>query len=189
MRTDRAVLTPCECRKGANAAALNRVTDVRLTFDLRAVYDPQQAGAAAPAGPASRSMFVSALAGDTTGLASLRKPGTPAKLLFDLTSLAVPYAGTITNLAVIVPGVDGGSFDAKLQVGTGAVTSFKIDHGIAMSNAGVLGDGNPANALPLNAALGGSPARRVSVEISKGTNAARLAVARDVLLWVEYDVP
>lgn len=57
-----------------------------------------------------------------------------------------------------------------------------------MSNLGVLSDGNPANALPLNAATGGSPARLVELEINKGNEADKLAAARDVLLWVEYDV-
>ena len=54
-------------------------------------------------------------------------------------------------------------------------------------NAGVLGNG--AIPQPLNAALRGSPRREVSVEITKGNDAGRLAKARDVLLWVEYDVP
>ena len=71
--------------KGANAATLDRVTDVRLTFELRAAYDAQQVAAAAPAVSGSRSMFVSALATDPKGLATLRKPATPtAKLSFDL---------------------------------------------------------------------------------------------------------
>jgi hypothetical protein len=58
-----------------------------------------------------------------------------------------------------------------------------------MSNAGVLSDGNPANVQPLNAALGGPPAQPVSLTIRKGADRDLLAAARDVLLWVEYDVP
>jgi len=58
-----------------------------------------------------------------------------------------------------------------------------------MSNGGALSDGNPADALPLNKATGGSPARPVIMTIRKGNDGARLAQARDVLLWVEYDVP
>ena len=175
--------------KGANAATLDRVTDVRLTFELRAAYDPQQAGAPAPTGSTSRSTFVSALAVDTKGLATLRKPATTtAKLSFDLPRLAIPRDSTISNIAVVLPGVEGGNISAKLRVGEDAPTSFPIIDGIAMSNAGVLGNGNPAIPQPLNAALGGSPRREVSVEITKGNDAGRLAAARDVLLWVEYDV-
>ena len=174
--------------KGANAATLDRVTDVRLTFELRAAYDAQRSGAAAPTGSTSRSMFVSALAADAKGLATLRKPAaTTAKLTFDLPSLAVPHDCTISNIALVLPGVEGGNMSAKLRLGDDAPTSFPINDGIAMSNAGVLGNG--AIPQPLNAALGGSPRREVSVEITKGNDAGRLAKARDVLLWVEYDVP
>ncbi|MFJ5731514.1 hypothetical protein [Streptomyces paradoxus] len=52
----------------------------------------------------------------------------------------------------------------------------------------MLSDGNPANALPLNQATGGPPARTVDLEISKGNDADGLAAARDVLLWLEYEV-
>ena len=85
--------------------------------------------------------------------------------------------------------MEGGNISAKLRVGDDAPTSFPIINGIAMSNAGVLGNGNPAIPQPLNAALGGSPRREVSVEITKGNDVGRLAEARDVLLWVEFDVP
>ena len=179
--------------KGANAATLDRVTDVRLTFELRAAYDAQQVGTTPPAVSGSRSMFVSALATDPKGLATLRKPATPtAKLSFDLPGLAVPPNCTISNIALVLPGVEGGNISAKLRIGEDAPTSFPINDGIAMSNAGVLGSSDPANPAPpqpLNAALGGSPRREVSVEITKGNDAGRLAKARDVLLWVEYDVP
>jgi hypothetical protein len=53
----------------------------------------------------------------------------------------------------------------------------------------VLSDANPANVRPLNAAATGSPARPAILTITKGTDADRLAAARDVLLWVEYSVP
>jgi hypothetical protein len=88
---------------------------------------------------------------------------------------------------VLLAGVDSGKFNAKLRIG-GTTTTFQIENGIAMSNTGVLSDGNPANAQPLNAATGGSPARPVELEISKGNEAALLEAARDVLLWIEYNV-
>ena len=139
----------------------------------------------------SRSMFASALAVDPKGLGTLRKPApATAKLSFDLPSLAVPRDCTISNIALVLPGVEGGNISAKLRVGDDAPTSFPIIDGIAMSNAGVLGNGNPAIPQPLNAALGGSPRREVSVGSSRrATTQGRLAAARDVLLWVEFDVP
>lgn len=67
------------------------------------------------------------------------------------------HGGVITNLAVLLPGVEGGNFSAELQFGNAAPTPFQISDGLAMSNRGPLSDGNPANALPLNQAIGGSP--------------------------------
>jgi len=160
---------------------------------VRAAYDPQQVGAAAPPVSGSRSMFVSALAVDPKGLSSVRKQTTTtAKLSFDLAGLAVPRHCTISNIALVLPGVEGGNMSAKLRVGEDAPVTFPVNDGIAMSNSGVLGSGDPANPAtpqPLNAALGGSPRREVAVEITKGNDAGRLTQARDVLLWVEYDVP
>jgi hypothetical protein len=174
-----------------NPVGLGRVTDVLLTFDLQAAYDASltdtdTATIPAPA-PSSRSLFISALSVDTKGLDELRDPPPTTKLHFALNRLPLPHDGKVTNLAVILPGVDGGQFNAKLRVGN-TTTSFQIVDGIAMSNLGVLNDGNPANAQPLNAATGGSPARAVELEISRGSDEDRLASARDVLLWMEYDV-
>jgi hypothetical protein len=135
-------------------------------------------------------MFVSALALDSTGLKTLRAASKPqGKLKFRLDKLALPADAVITNLAVLLPGVEGGTFRSTLRFGGTAATSFDLDDGLAMSNAGVLSDGNPANVQPLNAAATGSAARSATLTITKGTDAARLAKARDVLLWVEYSVP
>jgi hypothetical protein len=179
-----------ELPKAANTAGLNRVTDVRIKFDVQAAYEVPSAVAPPQPPPASRAVFVSALALDSTGLKTLRQATEPqAKIQFDLDRLALPTGSVITNLAVVVPGVSGGNFDAKLSFGGSAATSFEIDDGLAMSNAGVLSDGNPANVRPLNAAANGSPARPATLTITKGTDAARLAAARDALLWVEYSAP
>ncbi|MER5217872.1 hypothetical protein ABT063_47075 [Streptomyces sp. NPDC002838] len=174
----------------ANSVGLGRVTDVLLVFDLQAAYDagrPERDTVAAAA-PASRSLFVSTLSVNTAALSAMRKPPPTAKLSFALNKLPLPPNGKVTNLAVLLPGVDGGTFTARLRFGTAPFTTFQIVDGIAMSNLGVLSDGNPSNAQPLNAATGGSPARAVDLEIDKGSDADRIAAARDVLLWVEYDV-
>ena len=173
-----------------NAIGLNRITDVRITFDVQAAYEVPSTVPVPVPQPASRAMFVSALALDSTGLATLRKASKPvAKLLFELDRLALPEGATITNLAVVLAGVTGGTAAATMKFGSGAAQPFQLDDGLAMSNVGVLSDGNPANVQPLNAAATGSPARPATVTITKGADAARLAKARDVLLWVEYSVP
>jgi hypothetical protein len=172
-----------------NATSLNRITDVRITFDVQAAYEvPSSAPVPLPQ-PASRATFVSALAIDATGLSTLRNASKPqAKIVFDLDRLALPEGATITNLAVLLPGVSGGTVAAKLKFGSGAVKSFQIDDGLAMSNAGALSDGDPANVQQLNAAASGSPARPATLTITKGNEAPRLAKARDALLWIEYSL-
>jgi len=178
-----------ELPQQANAVALNRVTAVRITFDVQAAYEVPGAAVAPAAQPASRAMLVSALALDSTGLATLRKTGTPeAKLVYDLDRLALPEGAKLTNLAVVLPGVTSGTVEAKLKFGGGTAKPFQLTDGIALSNTGVLSDGNPANVQDLNAAVTGSPARKATLTITKGANAALLAKARDVLLWVEYEL-
>ena len=173
-----------------NSVGLNRVTDVRITFDVQAAYEVPSTVAVPLPQPASRAMFVSALALNATGLATLRNAAKPeAKMVFDLDRLALPEGATITNLAVVLPGVAGGTVAAKLKFGSSQAKAFQIADGLAMSNTGVLSDGNPANVQPLNAAATGSPARPATLTITKGGDASRLAKARDALLWVEYSVP
>lgn len=55
-----------ELPKSANATALSRVTDVRVTFDVQAGYAADAAVAAALPAASSRAVFVSALAIDST---------------------------------------------------------------------------------------------------------------------------
>jgi hypothetical protein len=177
-----------EIPPAANPAGLQRLTDVRITFDLEAGYDARPTGVPGPAPAVSRSMFVSALAADPKGLRTLRKPTGPAQLAFALDRLAVPAGAVITNLAVVLPGVPGGSFQSTLTLAGGATTSFVIEDGVALSNLGVLDDGDPMHAQPLNAAAGGPPDRTATLLIKRGGNGPVLAKARDVLLWVEYEV-
>lgn len=173
-----------------NPVGMHRVTDVRIVFDLQASYEVPAAAPAAQPQSSSRSMFVSALAIDASGLGTLRDPAKPqASVRFDLDRLALPAHTQITNLAVLVPGVDGGTVNATLRFGSGAPGTFQIVDGLAMSNAGVLGDGNPSNARPLNAVATGPASQPATLTITKSGEASRLANARDALLWIEYSVP
>ena len=166
-----------------NATSLNRITDVRITYDVQAAYEAPSSAPVPLPQPASRATFVPALAIDATGLSTLRNASKPqAKIVFDLDRLALPEGATITNLAVLLPGVAGGDRGGEAEVWHGAAKPFQIDDGLAMSNAGPLGDGNPANVQQLNAAASGSPARPATLTITKGSEAPRLAKARDALL-------
>ena len=101
---------------------------------MQAGYAADAAVAAALPAAASRAVFVSALAIDTTGLATLRKSGVAAKVSLSLDKLALPAGAVITNIAVLLPGVEGGNFSAELKFGSAAPTAFKIDNGLALSN-------------------------------------------------------
>lgn len=178
-----------EIPAAANAIGMNRVTDVRFDFDIDAAYEITENTPAAQPPASSRSMFVSALALDSTGLATLHDSAKPiGKVRFALDRLALPSGATLTNLAVLVPGVDSGTLLANLGFGDDAAKPFQIIDGLAMSNNGVLGDSNPANALPLNALASGSASRIAILTITKGDEAPRIAEARDVLLWIEYEI-
>ncbi len=172
----------------ANPTGLARVSDVLITFDVRAEY----AGAsqiAPPAGRVSRSVIASALALDPAGLASLRGTGAQGTVRFPLAGMALPGIGgapKITNVAVLVAGVDSGTLSASLRLtATATDYAFSIVDGLAMSNNAHLADGHAAHAL--NGAAGATPAQRIDVTIQKAGVSALLANVRDVALWVEYD--
>ena len=178
--------------KEANAATLDRVTDVRLTFELRAAYDAQRSASHAPAVPGSRSMFVSALAVDPKGLATLRKPATAtAKLSFDLPGLAVPRNCTISNIALVLPGVEGGNISAKLRSGRGrpdVVPHHRRDRHVERRRPR---ERRPRQRLRSRSTQPSAvhPGERCRSRSRRGTTRAVSKAARDVLLWVEYDVP
>ena len=178
----------------ANATGLSRLTDVLVTFDIQAGFDGTPAPAAPPLpAPAtiSRAFFASALALDTTGLSSLRGAGASGKVRFKVADLSIPGAGAspkVTNIAVLLPGIDSGSFSAMLRAGA-ATIPFTIKDGIAMSNAAHLSDGVAANVQPLNAIATADAIQDFEIEISKGAAGALLATTRDLLLWLEYEHP
>jgi hypothetical protein len=175
----------------ANATGLARLSDVLITFDIRSDYDGGFAPASPPPGTKiSRAFFVSALSLDTAGLGTLRGSGASAKVRFRLADLSIAGASAlpkITNVAVLLPGIESGTFNAKMRLGGGSAVSFTLKDGIAMSNAAHLSDSVPANVQPLNAVTGKGAVQTIEVEIQKGSSAALLARARDVLLWLEYE--
>jgi hypothetical protein len=175
----------------ANATGLSRLTDVLVTFDIQANFDGSPAPAAPAPGPISRAFFASALSLDTTGLGTMRGASATGKVRFKIGDLSIPGAASspkVTNIAVLLPGIDSGTFTAKLRAGA-TVIAFTIKDGIAMSNAAHLSDGVAANAQPLNAIATANAVQDFEIEITKGAGGALLATTRDVLLWMEYEHP
>ncbi|MGH6937848.1 hypothetical protein [Hypericibacter sp.] len=175
----------------ANATGLSRLTDVLLIFDIQANFDGSPPPAGPAPGPISRAFFASALSLDTAGLGTMRGAAASGKVRFKTADLSIPGAAAapkVTNIAVLLPGVDSGSFTAKLRAGA-ATIPFTIKDGIATSNAAHLSDGVAANAQPLNAIAGAKAVQDFEIEITKGSNGPLLATTRDVLLWLEYEHP
>jgi hypothetical protein len=101
---------------------------------------------------------------------------------------AASAAPKITNLAVLVPGVNTGTLNARVRfTRTGATAAFPIENGLASSNNAHLADGVPGSAQPLNAVAGQTPSQTIEISIQKAGVSALLAQVRDVVLWVEYD--
>jgi hypothetical protein len=176
-----------ELPQDASQPGLARLTDVVITFDIRCGY----AGAAgAPVAPAqqSRAVLLSGLALDTPGFAGLRDASSSATLLFRMGELALPgpLAGSkVTNIALLLPGVDSGTIDASLRM-QGSGIDFIVLDGVASSNAAHLSDGVAANVQPLNAVHGLEAGGTIEIELKKAGTADLLKQVRDVVLWLEY---
>jgi hypothetical protein len=118
------------------------------------------------------------------GLTTLFKPCGPAELAFALDRLAMPVGGVVTNLAVILPGVFGGSFDAH----SGRRTWDPIRD---RRRSGALQPQRPRRRAPTHAQPSTPPHAALSVvllAIRRGGGGQRLATVCDVLLWIEYEV-
>jgi hypothetical protein len=175
----------------ANPEGVSRLTDVLITFDVRASYIGR-APVPAVAGTVSRSLFASALSLDTAGLGMLRAAGAAGKVQFRLADVAIPGARRtpkITNAALLLAGIDTGTLAAKVSLlSSGATAAFSIVNGLAMSNRAHFSDGIAGSAHPLNALANLPPAQTVEVEIQRvGAASALLENIRDVVLWLEYE--
>lgn len=175
----------------ANADGLSRLTDVLITFDVRASY-AGRASTPAVAAKVSRSLFASALQLDTAALSTLRGGGASGKVQFRLAEVAIPGAQLspkITNAVLMLPGVDSGTLAATMRLlSSGTAASFSIVDGLAMSNRAHFSDGIAGGAHPLNALANKTPAQTIEVEIQRaGPAGALLQGLRDVVLWLEYE--
>lgn len=169
---------------GGAPLGLTALTDVLLTFDLDAGYDP---AASVPPPGKDGAVLMAASAFDAAGLATLRAAAGPARIRFDLGLLprATGAAGTISNLAVLAVGPTGPDLPMKLR-GGGRSASFALQEGIAASNAGKLASGA---ALPLNALVGLPADAVLELELDRTGVASALRALDDVLLFVERSVP
>jgi hypothetical protein len=180
--------------KAGNANGFDSMTDMLITFDMRASYSAlleKQHIAAFPAS-ATRSLLASAKAGNPGAIAKFRKDGGTLTLAFDLAKVARNTNETsrkTLNLVIAAVGVD----DAPVVVtfssaNPGQSAAITLEKGLALSNAGALAGGNAGVPLPLNVFVGLNVNQTFKLVI---TNAANPAVdfsnLQEVLLLVEYE--
>jgi hypothetical protein len=179
--------------KIGNTGSLDSMTDFLITFDMRASYSAvleQQHLAAAPTST-NRSTLLSGKALQPGAIGKFRKSGGVLKLAFDMKSQAANAHETsrkTTNMAVIVSGVTDAPVKVKVSSTTPAQTKIvTLDKGIALSNTGVLADGNGGVALPLNAFSGLGVDQTFTVSIETGANpGVDFGKLDDVMLVVDY---
>jgi hypothetical protein len=172
----------------SNPRGLRSMADVLITFDSNAYYSDAVAAKQAPLADAPRSIMLAASNVDPKGLDTLKATSGAARITFDPTKLALPLQETkrqVANLAIICVGKTTKKYDANLTASKSAKTAtFKIEDGLAMSNAGALQ--GAAAALPLNALVSLNMNQPFVLEIDRTGVATELKQLFDVVLYLEY---
>lgn len=180
--------------RNSGSAGLDKLTDLLLTFDLRANYSAaleRLERAAEPASVKKLAVFSGKTLNGGT-LVKFRKTGPQLILDFDLEKIIPAMGeknpGKIVNLAVIAAGVK-----EKLKLTLAAKASAKtvnleLVNGVALSNAGDLATGNGGTPLPLNVLAGEDAAQDFKITVKRlGNKDVDFASLADILLAVEYE--
>ena len=179
--------------KVGNINSFESITDVMITFDMRASYSAalRAQHLAAPAASANRSALVSANTMNPGALADFRINGGVVSLDFDLakaTFNANEVARTSMNIVLMAVGLKNLPFDAAfISTNPAASEVITFEKGVALSNAGALADGNGGVALPLNTFTGIDANQTFRLEIDANANVGvDFTTLTEVMLLVEY---
>lgn len=177
-----------------NANGFDSMTDMLITFDMRASYSAllETQHIAALPNTANRSLLVSAKAGNAAALTKFRKQGGKVTLAFDLAKLASNASETqrkTLNFVLVAVGVDDAPFTATFSSAKPAKSEvITFEKGIALSNAGALADGNGGVPLPLNTFVGLDVEQTLKLRLDADANpGSKLKQVEEVLLLVEYE--
>jgi hypothetical protein len=177
-----------------DATSLEDLTDVLLTFDMRASYSAALDAAHQAARPVSlkKSVLISGRAQNLGEIARFKKDGDILTLVFRPALAAknsIEKMRTTTLLALMLSGVEQSPVVASLTAETdGATVLFNLTDGIALSNAGFLAAANGGVALPLNGLTGISFEQSFTLRIDAGANAGvDFSQIYDVQMLVEYE--
>ncbi|GAA1712337.1 hypothetical protein GCM10009745_70640 [Kribbella yunnanensis] len=183
-----------ELPAGANPHGLADLADVLLTMEARAHYSPPLYDESKPPTAVQKYVVVSAAKHAPDAMAALRDPEiSTVTLTFDLSQVGLPSAEAnrqVTNAFVVLAGPGDGIGSLEVTAAEDNATTVPLASGVALSNAGALANGQPAQ--PLNALVGASATQAFTVSLTKaGFAGTDLAKATDVVLGIEYtaDLP
>ena len=180
--------------KVGNANGFDSLTDILITFDMRASYSALLAEQHVFALPntANRSLLISAKTMNPGSLAKFRKDGGLLTLEIDAAKLARNTNETsrkTLNFILVAPGIDDGAFSATFLCKNPALSEeITFEKGIALSNAGVLADGNAGVPLPLNTFVGLDTDQTFTILIDADKNpGTNFALLTDLMMVTEYE--
>ena len=180
--------------KIGNANGFDSMTDLLITFDMRASYSAflEKQHIAALPNAANRSLLVSANVMNPGALAKFRKHGGKTTLSFDLAKVArnaSEIARKTLNFVLVAVGVDNAPFTATFSSANPAKSeAITFEKGVALSNAGALADGNGGVPLPLNKFAGLDVDQTFKLLIDANANVASdFTHLSEVLLLAEYE--
>lgn len=177
-----------------NSNGFESITDVMITFDMRANYSASlrtQHVAALPTS-ANRSVLVSANTMNPGGLSQFGIDGGVVSLAFDVakaTFNANELTRTTLNVVFMAVGLKATPFSATLSSSAPVLSEgITFEKGVALSNAGALSDGNGGIPLPLNTFVGLDANQTFRLEIDANANlGVDFTLLTEVMLLVEYE--
>jgi hypothetical protein len=176
------------------ATSLENLSDVLLTFDMRASYsavlDAKHQAELPPS--LKKSVLISGRAQNPGEVARFKKDGGVLTFTFRPTLAAdnsVEKMRTVTFLSLMLSGVEQSPITTNLTANTDAVVAnFDLTDGIALSNAGFLAGTNGGVPLPLNALTDISFEQHFTLTIDAGANpGVDFSKLYDVQMLVEYE--
>jgi hypothetical protein len=180
--------------KIGNANGFDSLTDILITFDMRASYSAflEKQHIAALPNFANRSLLVSAKSMNPGAIAAFRKDGGQLTLNFDLAKLAhnpSEVARQTLNFTLVAIGVDDAPFTATFSSDNPAQNeAIAFEKGVALSNAGALADGNGGVPLPLNAFVNLDVDQTFMLSMDAAANPGTdFTQLTEVLLLAEYE--
>jgi hypothetical protein len=177
-----------------DAASLENLTDVLITFDMRASYSLMLDAKHKAEWPATlkKSVLISGRAQNPGEITRFKKDGDVLSLTFRPALAAnnsIEKMRTVSFLALMLSGVIESPVSTSMTADTDGLTAaFDLTDGIVLSNAGFLAAANGGVPLALNALTGISFDQPFTLTIDAGANAGvDFSNMYDVQMFVEYE--